>query len=448
MKHYNGKVLIIVQNLPLPFDRRVWLESQTLRDNGYKVTAICPKSEEFSKSYEKIDGISIYRYKMPVEAHGVLSYFFEFAYAWLITALLSIKVLFKEGFDVIHACNPPETFWVLGAFYKLFGKAFVFDHHDLSPEMFLAKYDKRGGFLHRILLALEKKSVKTADVVISTNESYKQVAVNRCGKAAKDVYVVRSGPELSRLKMVPPEPALKEGKKYMISYLGEMCPQDRVDYLVRIADYTVNKLGRKDVLFVLMGGGPAMPMVKQLSEDLGLQEYVRFTGRVFDADISRYLSTTDICTGPDPWTEYSDQSTMNKILEYMAFGKPIVSFDLREARFSAQKAAQYVAPNDIVAFAKEINYLLNDPLKREKMGAYGRKRLVEKLSWHQTHKNLVAAYLDVTKRFGFGEFPIEGPVMEKIEFATSPMTIDDFFRMNEKQVCKPLVLEEEMELVA
>lgn len=407
MKHYNGKVLVIVQNLPVPFDRRVWLESQTLRDNGYKVSVISPKSKEFPKSYEKINGIAIYRYSMPVEADGMLSYIFEFAYAWIMTALLSVKVLFREGFDIIHACNPPETFWLLGAIYKLFGKAFIFDHHDVSPEMFLAKYDRRSGFLHRLLLTLERLSFKVADVVLSTNESYKEVAVVRGGKDESDVFVVRSGPELNRLKPVPPEPALKEGKKYMVCYLGEMCPQDRVDYLVRIADYMVKKLHRKDVLFVLMGGGPAMPTVKKLSEDLGLQEYVRFTGRVFDRDISRYLSTADICAGPDPYTEYSDWSTMNKILEYMAFAKPIVSFDLREARFSAQKAAVYVPPNDIVAFAKAIHSLLNDPEKRKRMGEYGRKRLVEKLSWNKTHKNLIAAYLEVTRRFGFGEIPLD-----------------------------------------
>lgn len=426
MKHYNGKVLIIVQNLPVPFDRRVWLESQTLRDNGFKVSVICPKAPEFPKSYEKLNDISIYRYKMPVEANGVFSYFIEFAYAWLMTAMLSIKVLIKEGFDIIHACNPPETFWLLGAIYKIFGKAFVFDHHDVSPEMFLAKYDKRGGILHRILLALEKRSFKTANIVLSTNESYKKVAVVRGGKDPKDVFVVRSGPELTRLKMVKPEPALKEGKKYMVSYLGEMCPQDRVDYLVRIADYVVNRLGRRDVIFVLMGGGPAMPMVKQLSEDLGLQEFVRFTGRVFDNDISRYLSTTDICAGPDPYTEYSDVSTMNKILEYMAFGKPIVSFDLREARFSAQQAAWFISPNDIVEFANAINTLLNDPEKRKRMGALGRKRLVEKLSWHQTNKNLIAAYMEVTNRFGFAKkYNNDAESNEEARLANVKLTSED-----------------------
>jgi glycosyltransferase involved in cell wall biosynthesis len=426
MKHYNGKVLIIVQNLPVPFDRRVWLESQTLRDNGYKVSVICPKAQEFPKSYEKINDISIYRYKMPVEASGVFSYFIEFAYAWLMTALLSIKVLFKEGFDIVHACNPPETFWVLGAIYKLFGKAFIFDHHDVSPEMFLAKYDKRGGLLHNVLLALEKRSFKTADVVLSTNESYKKVALARGNKNPKDVFIVRSGPELTKLKMVRPEPSLKEGKKYMVTYLGEMCPQDRVDYLVRIADYVVNRLGRRDVLFVLMGGGPAMPMVKQLSEDLGLQEFVRFTGRVFDKDISRYLSTTDICAGPDPYTEYSDVSTMNKILEYMAFAKPIVSFDLQEARYSAQKAAWFVAPNDIVEFARAINSLLNDPDKRKRMGDYGRKRLVEKLSWHKTYKKLIDAYLEVTERFGFGYHPFdEAELAEEALLNDVELSIDD-----------------------
>ena len=398
MEKSQRKVLIIVQNLPVPFDRRVWLEATTLRDHGYKVSVISPKSKEFTKSYERIDDIAVYRYKMPIDADGVLSYFIEFAYAWIMTALLSLKVLIREGFDVIHACNPPETYWVLGALYKLFGKSFIFDHHDLSPEMFLAKYEKRGGLLHRMLLWLERRSMRTADLVISTNQSYREIALTRGGKSPADVYILRSGPKLDRLRPMAPDPRLKEGKKYMVSYLGEMCPQDRVDYLIRIADYLVNEIGRKDVLFVLMGGGPAMPKVKELSEEMGLQEYVRFTGRVFDDQISRYLSTTDVCVGPDPWTEYADLSTMNKILEYMAFGKPIVSFDLREARYSAQQAALYIQPNDIAAFARAIDTLLEDDELRRSMGAYGRKRLVESLSWEHTRKGLLAAYEEIFRR--------------------------------------------------
>ncbi len=396
MKGYAGKVLIIVQNLPVPFDRRVWLEAQTLRDNGYKVSVICPKSKEFVESYERIDDISVYRYKMPVDAQGALSYFFEFAYAWLATALLSLKVLFREGFDIIQACNPPDTYFLLARFYKLFGKKFVFDHHDLSPEMFQAKYDKKDGLLNKMLLLLEKWTFKTADIIIATNDSYKQVAIDRGGRSDEDVVVVRTGPDLQRLRILPAEQSLKQGRKYMVAYLGEMCPQDGVDYLLRSIDFFINEIGRKDVQFTLIGGGPAMEDLKKMSEKMGLSDHVMFTGRIPDEELCRYLSTADVCVDPDPYSEWADHSTMNKILEYMTFGKPIVSFDLTETRHSAQQAAVFVPPNNTEQFAAEIGKLLDDWEKREAMGKFGRRRVVEQLSWLHTHRNLIRAYDRVT----------------------------------------------------
>jgi len=392
MKEYAGKLLIIVQNLPVPFDRRVWLEAKTLRDHGLKVSVICPKAKGFTKSREVIEDIAVYRYTMPVQAEGVLGYIFEFAYAWLATALLSAKVLLREGFDVIQACNPPDTYWLLGVMYRFLGKKYVFDHHDLSPEMFDAKYDGRKRLLRKMLVWLEKMTLKSAKIVLSTNESYKNIAVQRGGKNPKDVYVVRTGPDLNRLQKMPPDASLKRGKEHLVCYLGEMCPQDGVDVLLESIDCFINDLGRRDTHFMLVGGGPAMPDMKKLSEDMGLSEFVEFTGRVSDADLCRILSSADVCVDPDPWSEWSNHSTMNKILEYMTFAKPIVAFDLQENKNSAREAAVYVKPNDTRLFAQAIDDLLNDPHRRREMGEFGCARVRGHLSWEHTQKGLLAAY--------------------------------------------------------
>lgn len=391
MKDYAGKVLIIVQNLPVPFDRRVWLEAKTLSDYGLAVSVISPKSKDFSKSYEKIENIAVYRYKMPIEAHGVLGYFFEFAYAWLASALLSLYIWFREGFDVIQACNPPDTYWMLGLIYRFFGVSFIFDHHDLCPEMFDAKYHGKR-LVRRVLVRLEKQTLANARLVLSTNDSYKSVAIERGGVNPRDVYVVRTGPDVQRLKMVRPEPALKYGKKYLVCYLGEMCQQDGVDLLLKAVFHFIKTLRRNDTHFVLIGGGPAMPAMRALRDEMELQQHVTFTGRISDADLCRYLSTADVCVDPDPWTEWANHSTMNKILEYMTFGKPIVAFDLDEHRNSAQDAAIYVQPNDTQLFAEAIDDLLNNPLKMQTMGQIGYARIRGRLSWAHTHKALIAAY--------------------------------------------------------
>jgi len=401
MKDFVGKVLIIVQNLPVPFDRRVWLEAQTLTHNGFKVSVISPKGED-DPGYEVIGGVRIYRYRVPMNAEGFWGYLSEFVYCWIATFLLSVKILFREGFDVIHACNPPDTFFLLGMFYKLFGKQFIFDHHDLSPEMYLAKYKKASRVLYKILLFLEKLTYKTAKVVLATNESHKRIAIERGNKKEEDVFIVRTGPDFERLKLLPPDSNLKQGRKHLVCYLGEMCPQDGVDYLLKSADYLVNKMGRKDVLFVLMGGGPAMPYLRDQNKKMGLSEFVKFTGRVSDRDLCRYLSTADVCVDPDPWSEWADRSTMNKIMEYMTFGKPIVAFDLAEGRYSAQDAAVYARPNDIKEFAEKVAQLLADQSKRDEMGRFGRRRVVQELAWDHTQKSLVAAYEHLYFKKGAG----------------------------------------------
>jgi glycosyltransferase involved in cell wall biosynthesis len=391
---FKDKVLIIVQNLPVPFDRRVWLEATSLDLAGYQVSVICPKGKKgkYQAGHEILENVHIYRYPPAPEARGTISYLFEFVYCWLMTSLLSFRVWRSRGFDILHACNPPETFFLLGLFYKLFGKRFIFDHHDLSPEMYLAKGGKRQGFLYNGLLWLERQTFKTADVIITTNQSHKKIAMSRGGVPEDRIFIVRSGPDLLRLQVLDPEESLKGGFSYLACYLGEMCPQDGIDYLLRAIQVIIRDMEREDVKFVLMGGGPALDELQQLNSELGLDSRVVFTGRVSDDDLCRYLSTADICLDPDPYTEWADQSTMNKIMEYMAFGKPIVAFDLKEHRFSAQNAAVYAPPNDINIFANLILELLDQPQKRLEMGEFGLQRVKTELAWSYSEPFLLAAY--------------------------------------------------------
>ncbi|HOZ20668.1 MAG TPA: glycosyltransferase family 4 protein [bacterium] len=398
MKESAGRILIVVQNLPVPLDRRVWLESTTLRDNGYQVSVICPTSREYPAEHEVIDGIHIHRYHIPFEARGVLGYAAEFIYAWLQTARLSLRVLRREGFDVLQACNPPDTYFLLGLLYKLIGKEFIFDHHDLSPEMFSAKFHGRRGLLYHALLLLEKLTLKTARVVLVTNESYRDIALERGHKKAEDVFVVRTGPDMNKLHPVEPDPELRQGRPYLVCYLGEMCQQDGVDYLLRSAHYLHQTLHRRDVSFVLIGGGPAVEELKKMSAEMGMTGYLHFTGRISDDELARYLSTADVCVDPDPWSEWANNSTMNKILEYMVFARPIVAFDLKEIHYSARRAALYARPNDVRQFAQKINVLLNNPQMRAEMGAYGQQRVVNELAWVHTHPPLLAAYARVFNR--------------------------------------------------
>lgn len=395
-----GRVLIIVQNLPVPFDRRVWLEATTLQKAGYRVSIISPKGDRkaYSKPYEVLEDVAIYRYPAPPEAWSVPGYVFEFVYCWIMTAFLSLRVLLRRGFDIIHACNPPETYFALALLYKVFGKKFVFDHHDLSPEMYVAKGGSKDGIFYKGLLLLESLTFKVADVVITTNQSHKEIAMQRGGKQEEDIFIVRSGPDLERLKLVDPQPDLRDGKKYLVCYLGEMCEQDGLDYLLESIEHLVHVRGRRDIKFTLIGGGPMVPELNRMKAKLGLEEWVEFTGRVPDLDVQRYLSTADVCVDPDPYTEWANQSTMNKIMEYMAFGKPIVAFDLREHRRSAQDAAVYAKPNSTEEFAGLLESLLDNPEKREDMGVIGLRRVHEELAWRFSQPNLLLAYESVQSK--------------------------------------------------
>lgn len=386
------RVLIIVENLPVPFDRRVWLESQALRDAGWEVTVICPQMKGYTKSYEVIDGITVHRHPLPLEGDtGALGFVIEYGIAFFWELLLAWKIFLTRGFDVIHACNPPDNICLIGLTFKPFGVKFVFDQHDVNPELYIAKYGRKGP-LYYLLLAFERLTYATADMVISTNQSYRQTALTRGKKNPEDVHIVRSAPDTSRFRAVEPDPSLKRGKRFLVAYLGVMGKQEGVDLLLQSVEQIVTTHGRDDIHFVLIGSGPERPALEEYSKRLGLDERVQFTGRIPDDELLRYLSTADVCVNPDRVNEMNDKSTMNKIMEYMAVGKPIVQFEMTEGRFSAQEASLYAAPNDPRDFAARILQLLDDPEACRRMGEFGRRRMETELDWRFSREALVRAY--------------------------------------------------------
>jgi len=386
-----NKVLIIVENLPVPFDGRVWQEATTLTKAGYQVSVICPVGRGYESLYEVIDGIHIYRHKLLVEAEGAKGYAIEYPVALFWEFVLALKVLRSRGFDIIHACNPPDTIFLIGFFFKLFGKKFVFDHHDINPELYIAKFGKKG-FFYKLLLVFERLTFKTANVSIATNNSYKEIAIKRGRMDPERVYVVRSGPNLDRIKILPAVERLKAGKKYMVGYVGVMGKQEGIDYLLEAAKHIVKVLDRQDIHFGLVGGGTSLEAMKDYAAELGIADYVTFTGRVSDQELLEMLNTSDICVNPDVVNEMNNKSTMNKIMEYMALGKAIVQFDMIEGRFSAGDASLYVVKNDVKDFAEKIVYLLDNAEVREKMGALGRNKVLNELEWKYEAPKLLAAY--------------------------------------------------------
>ena len=385
------RVLILVENLPSPFDRRVWQEATTLRGAGYCVSIICPTGKGYEKRFEEIDGIHIHRYRLPVEASGAAGYALEYAIALAWTFALAWRVLLTRGFDVIHACNPPDLFFLVGGFFKLLGKKFVFDHHDLNPELYEAKFGRRD-FFYRLMLRLERWTFRSADISIATNESYRRIAIDRGRMPPDRVFVVRSGPSLERLKIHAPDERLKRGRRYLVGYVGVMGRQEGIDHLLRAVRHIVFDLGRKDVHFGLVGGGTSLEEMKALARELRVADYVTFTGRVPDGEMLAMLNTAEVCVNPDAANELNDKSTMNKIMEYMALGKPIVQFDLAEGRCSAGSASLYARRNDAVDLAAAIIDLLDHPALRAEMGSYGRRRVENELEWRHEAPKLLAAY--------------------------------------------------------
>ena len=386
------RVLIIVENLPVPFDRRVWSEATTLRDAGHFVSVICPKSPNYPQAHEVIDGIAIYRHPMPVEARGAAAYFIEYPIALFWELLLALRIWRRHGFDVIHACNPPDLIFLIGLFFKIFGgKSFVFDHHDANPECYEAKFGRRD-FLWQLVRLAEKLTFKAANISIATNESYRRIAIERGGMRPDRVFVVRSGPNLERVKRLAPDPAWRKGREFLVGYVGVVSRSEGIDLLLSSISHAVYVRGRHDIQFVVAGSGPELEAVKRLAETMKVADYVTFTGRIDDAKLFTMLSTADVCVNPDRVTAMNDISTMNKIMEYMTLSKPIVQFDVKEGRVSAQSASLYAKANDSADFAEKILELIDDPERRLLMGEYGRERVEDALAWHYEQPKLLSAY--------------------------------------------------------
>jgi glycosyltransferase involved in cell wall biosynthesis len=388
------RILIIVQNLPVPFDRRVWLECQALVSAGHRVTVVCPKGDD-DPAYEVVDKVELYKYSAYFSRGSKIGFVWEYASSFLTTAWLTLKARRSGRFAVVQACNPPDIFWPIGLALRALDRTrFVFDHHDLSPELYKSRFPDGPKLPYKLLRALERTTHRTADHVISTNDSYRDVAVRRSGKSASDVTVVRTGPDPERLQRGPASPELRRGRRFLAAYIGVMGPQDGVDIVVRAADVVVNQKGRDDIAFTLIGSGDCFDDLVALRDELRLAGYVEFTGRAPDELVARILSTADIGLSPDPKNPLNDVSTMNKTMEYMAFELPVVAFDLRETRVSAGDAGVYVTPNDVHDYAEAIVALMDDEPRRARLGKLGRVRVEQELAWGHQER----AYLGVYRR--------------------------------------------------
>jgi glycosyltransferase involved in cell wall biosynthesis len=386
-----GRTLILVENLSVPFDRRVWQESLSLKRAGFEVVVVCPRGRDRDREpFEVSEGITIHRYRLTSAAGGPLGYVREYAAAFWQTFRLTRRLALEERFDVVHACNPPDFLLVAALFLKRRGTRFIFDHHDLVPELYLSRFRARRDLLFRFACLLERITFALADVVIATNDSYRAIALTRGRKRPEDVFVVRSAPDLARFRPRDEDVRLKRGKRHLIAYLGVMGPQDGVDHALRAL--AALRKRRQDWHAVFVGDGDARPAMLDLSDELGLGGDVEFTGRIPDDELLRILGTADVCLAPDPKNPLNDLSTMNKIVEYMAMSRPIVSYDLVEARVSAADSAVYAMPNDELSFAAAIADLFDDPDRRARMGAAGRARIERDLSWQRSEEALLAAY--------------------------------------------------------
>lgn len=391
-------VLIIVQNLPVPLDRRVWLECQALIARGYHVSVICPRGPG-DPTRQRIDGVELFKYAPAPEAGGLLGYVWEFTYSWLRTALLSLAVWRRRRFHVLQACNPPDTYWLLALLWRVRGVAFVFDHHDLNPELFISRFGQPQGWLKRLEYAglrwLERRTIRSADRVISTNESYKAIAVNRGGRRPGHVTVVRSGPDTATMRPIYPTHPRPEGTLELV-YLGIMGPQDGVDQVLLVMAELVHRRGRSNVTATLLGFGDCLEDLKKLSVQLDLDDHVTFTGRVDRVAIAEYLSRADIGLCPDLKTPLNDVSTMNKTMEYMSYGLPAVSFDLVETRVSGGNTVLYTESGDVLAFADNVERLLDDVALRVELGRKARERVSSELDWRPQAEAFVGVFDEVS----------------------------------------------------
>jgi len=388
-------VCIIVENLPVPIDRRVWCEARALRDAGYNVFVICPKGENScSAGYEVLDGIHIYRHRA-WEASNAFGYLLEYTWALIAELYLVLKVFGRSRFRILQGCNPPDTIFLIGLILKPLGVQFIFDHHDLSPEVFQAKFGGSGGVFGALTRLAEKWSFRVARVSIATNESFKEIAVKRGGKRPEEVFVVRNCPDLTAVRRGAVRPEIKQNKPLLVVYVGFMGQQDGLDLLLEAVEHLVKIEKRQDTHFLLIGRGSMLPVLQAMVAKKRLDEFVTFTGQVPHEEVVSYLSNADVGVAPDPKTPMNDNSTMIKIFEYMALGLPVVLFDLKEGRRSAGPAALYAKPNDPIDFANQLNRLLNSGELRRQLGACGRKRIEERLNWQAEQNTLLQAYSTV-----------------------------------------------------
>ena len=386
---------MVVENRPAPIDTRVWAEAIALRDQGFEVYVISPRGTINNAAYVYHKDIHLYSYRLPQFASGPLAYLFEYALSMLQTWWLSLYVLCKHGFDVIHAANPPDMFFFLGLFYRLLGKRFVFDQHDLSPELFRVKFGEHHPILLSMLYWLEKCSYDAADLVLTTNETQYDCAIIRGECDPEKVFVVRNGPALGDFSRISADSMLKRGYPFLLVYVGGMEVQDGVEYALHAIHELIYIYGRRDVSLALLGSGNALSGLKNLVYELGLKDFVTFTGWVDQGTVIRYLSTADIGLCPDPRNGLNEYSTTIKSMEYMALGLPIVAFDLEETHYTACEAALYAIPNSSQDFANQITRLLESPQMRYSMGKFARARIEECLSWDYSRRNLLRAYATI-----------------------------------------------------
>ncbi len=386
------RILIVVENLPVPLDRRVWLEATTLQAAGYEVSVICPMGRGWDKPFEIIEDVHIYRHPEPPEAHsGAVAYAKEYWHAMKAWFRLSRVVWRERGFDVIQGCNPPDLIFILAWWYRLWGVTYMFDHHDVCPELFEAKFDKKG-LLYRVMLIWERITFASASVSMATNESFKAIAVRRGKMKPDDVFVVRSAPKIDNFIPGPGDKSYRKGAKTVMGYVGVIGQQEGMDLLVEAADHLINTLGKTDVHFAIVGFGPHLEIVQKDVKSNGLESYFSFTGALYGDDMLAVLNAIDIGVSPDPKNTMNDISTMNKVMEYMTLEKPTVQFDLTEGRVSAQGASLYAANNDPIDFGNKIAELIDDSDTRATMGKEGRARVLGHLSWAHSAPVLLAAY--------------------------------------------------------
>ncbi len=389
-----NRILIIVQNLPVPFDRRVWLECQALVSDGYQVAVVCPKGPG-DPAYAVLDTVELYKYRPYAPGGSKASFIVEYLYSFAMTAWGTLKARRRGRFAVLQACNPPDIFWPIALFLRALDRTrFVFDHHDLCPELYESRFPEGPALPYRVLRTLERRTHRTADQVICTNDSYREIAIQRSGKSPADVTVVRTGPDPEVLRRGPEHPELRRGRRFLAAYIGVMGPQDGVDIVLRAADVVVHKLGRTDIGFTLIGKGDCFEELVALRDELDLGDHVEFTGRAPDDLVLRIMSTADVGLSPDPKNPLNDVSTMNKTMEYMAFELPVLAFDLRETRVSAGEAGVYVTPNDVDEYAAALVDLMDDKQRRILFGTLGRARVEQHLAWRHQQ----CAYLGVYRR--------------------------------------------------